>query len=92
MEKYFIIKEINATYTKKQDLLRQQKHFFTLTLTVKIRKCLWICPKTWELSEGILSLRAFFTLSMILADLHPDKTMLFPFWSASRIWGENNGN
>ena len=27
---------------------------------------------------------------MIPADLHRDKTMLFHFWSVSRIWGENN--
>ena len=31
------------------------------------------------------------TVPMISADLHPDKTRLFPFWSVTRIWGENNG-
>ena len=43
-------------------------------------------------SEGIWQLRAFFTVSTIPADLHPDKTMLFDFWSVLIIWGENNGN
>ena len=32
-----------------------------------------------------LATGGFFTVSMIPADLHPDKTMLFPFWSISRI-------
>ena len=32
------------------------------------------------------------SVHMIQADLHPDKTMLFPFWSVLRIWGENDEN
>ena len=84
------MKEINATYTKKQDLLRQQEQILN-TKCIKVREI--TAKRDWALSEGIWPIPAFFTLSIILADLHSDKTvLLFPLWSVLRIWGENNGN
>ena len=44
-----------------------------------------------SLKVGAEQSYVFATVSTTPADLHRDKIMLFPFWSVSRIWGENNG-
>ena len=66
-------KEINATFTKKQNLLRQQERisemktlFVVLSLHVRRRS-----------REEIWPLRGFFTVSLLHADLHLDKVLLF---------------
>ena len=86
------MKEINTTYTKKQDLLRQQEQIYFNT---KYKNPLMFVELSINMgiSEGIRPLRAFFSVhdsgrsppSVI-------KQMLFTFWSVLRIWGENDGN
>ena len=78
------MREINATYTKKENLLRQQEQIYFNT-QCKDPKCIL----NVGLIEGIWPLRAFLAMSMIPGDLHPDKTTLFPFLSVSRICGKS---
>ena len=60
----------NAKYTKKQNLSRQHCN--------KFKHSLYYYPQTRGLSEGIWPLRGFFTVSLIPADFHTDKTHLIP--------------
>ena len=68
----FKVREINASYTKKQNLFRQQEQFF-LTLRIKVRNTNNV--------HGMVSnagVKQRNLVSMIPTDLHPDKAMLFP--------------
>ena len=66
-------KEINATFTKKQNLLREQERISEMktlfvVLSLHVRR---------GSREEIWPLRGFFTVSLLHADLHLDKVLLF---------------
>ena len=93
MENDFRIKEINATFTKKQNLLRWQEQ----RIKRIIRNGNFVRGASHKCTKGV-NQRNLPLSSFPPYYYYPDKTLYSSFIgvktveSVSRIWGQNNGN
>ena len=81
------MKEINTMFTMNQNFLRQQSLMKTLFLLLSPK----LTKGATAVSVEIWPLRGFFTVSLILVDLHPDKIHPFCWCQECQICIKNLG-